>query len=156
MVLIDMGTIPLPQPGPRKTLSSAQSEPAKPHKPVKQAKITSGNRRAVKSTIPTRPVADKPLASDKVISESVLCDRDAALAVRKKAQEIALLIEQGKVLNVTLGEGWAYYSPGLRRSFVERFSAADTCLNGAPRQIHFFFHGEEVASSDIHGGVGLK
>jgi hypothetical protein len=87
---------------------------------------------------------------------AMLCDREEARAIRDKAREIAVFSERDDVLHVLLGEAWAYYSPGIRRSFVERIAAADTCLQGRGRNIRFFFKGEEVAGSDPYGSVELK
>lgn len=155
MVLINANVIDLPQPESKPVEAGKTGETQKPRKSVVRSKAPSASRSTAKSTPRKEPVAEQPEA-DKFSTEPVICDRKEAIAVRKKAQEIAVIMVQGKELNITLGDAWAYYSPGIRRSFVERFAASDTCLHGIPRPIHFFYHGEEVASTDIHGGVELK
>lgn len=155
MVLIDANVIDLPQPETKPQEAGKTSEAQKPRKSVVRPKAPYAHRTTAKRTPRKKPVAEQSEA-ERFSTEPVICDKEEAIAVRKKAQEIAVIMAQGKELNITLGDAWAYYTPGIRRSFVERFAASDTCLHGMPRPIHFFYHGEEVASTDIHGGVELK
>jgi len=152
MVLIDTNVIPLPQ------IAGERSGENKKNETPNKAKPTLHNKeRQVTIAAPKKkPLVQNKKSDVKAIAEPLICDKREALAVRKKAQEIAVITEQGKVLTVTLGEGWAYYTPGIRQSFVERFFASDTCLHGRPREIRFYFRGDEVASTDTRGAIVLK
>lgn len=157
MVLLDAGVIHLPvanlpQPDvPAKVNKAEQSQQAVPVRPKTVSPVVSHDKPTQK-----KPVKHHAEESPQPVTEPVICDQSKARAVRKKAQEIAVITEQGGVLSVTLGKDWAYYSPGIKRSFVERFVASDTCLRGSPRSIIFYFRGEQVASTDIHGGIEFK
>lgn len=92
--------------------------------------------------------------------QPMLCDREAADAVREKARRLAAFRDQGERLTLTLGPAWTYYSEGLRQSFVETFHEADGCLRGEPRHIEFYYHGKRVAEVSPEGqlrmGDGLQ
>jgi hypothetical protein len=154
MVLIDMGMIQLPEfTAPRPGIKTHETEKAPQHQ---QSEMKAATRKP-----PTAKPHDKPVdiissSIPQAVTEPVRCDRTNALAVRKKAQEMSVISEQGTILNVTLGKDWAYYTPGIRRSFIERFTASDTCLHGSPRTIHFYYRGKEVAVTDTHGAIVMK
>jgi hypothetical protein len=84
------------------------------------------------------------------------CNREAAQGVRDKASELAEISVQGGVLQLHLGSVWEFYTPGLRRSFVEAFAEADRCLQGDGRPIRFSFRGSEVAAVSAGGAVEMR
>lgn len=156
MVFIDIGVIRLPAPVAPQSDTGADAAKPEGSEGVTRQVVKSVSRTVAKIVAKDKSTAGSGETSTKAVTEPVICDQAKALAVRKKAQEIAVIVEQGKVLNVTLGKEWAYYTPGIRRSFVERFAASDTCLHGGARQIRFYFRGEQVASTDAHGAIELK
>lgn len=79
--------------------------------------------------------------------ETLVCNREMARKIRAKALEIAEISESDGVLNVRMRQQWAYYTPGIRRSFLEAFAESDACLEGGSRRIHFFYDGEMFARS---------
>jgi hypothetical protein len=84
------------------------------------------------------------------------CNREAAQGVRDKAGELAQMRVQGGVLQLYLGGVWEFYTPGVRRSFVETFAEADRCLQGGGRPIRFSFRGSEVAAVSAEGAVEMR
>ena len=75
-------------------------------------------------------------------TETFICDKASAEAIRNKAREIAEISETaGGTLNVRLREQWSYYTPGIRMSFLQAFAESDTCLLGHSRTIHFYYKG---------------
>lgn len=157
IVLLDAGVIHLPAVNLSQTDEPAKidrienSQPAVPPQPKKEKSRVSRAR-------PAKDIPAKPPAAElpQTVAEPIICDQNDARAVRKKAQELSVITEQGGVLVVTLGKDWAYYTPGIKRSFIERFTASDTCLQGGPRSIVFYFRGKQVAIADIHGAIELK
>lgn len=87
------------------------------------------------------------------LTEALLCDMEVARRVRLKAREIAEISESEGVLRVRLRRQWAYYSPGVRRSFFTAFAESDACLQGRTREIHFYYNGEKIAVSRAPGGL---
>lgn len=88
--------------------------------------------------------------------EPYYCDRAQAQAVREKAREIAEITVRSEEVTLHLGEEWAYYSEGLKASFVTKFTDSDTCLNGHPRQITFYYRGALVARVESEGGITVE
>jgi hypothetical protein len=104
----------------------------------------------------TRAPMSAAQSDGRVVVAPMRCDRKAARQVQEKARELATLSVQGGGLLLQLGAGWEYYSPGLRRSFVETFAAADHCLLGDGRSIRFTFRGAEVAEVTAEGAVRMR
>ncbi len=87
--------------------------------------------------------------------QPMMCDRQAAEAVREKARGLAAFRDRGERLTLTLGPAWEFYSEGLRRSFVETFHEADGCLRGEPRRIDYDYRGSRVAEVDAAGRLRM-
>lgn len=86
--------------------------------------------------------------------ESMLdCDPEMAQRIRAKALEIAELQEAPGVLHVRLRKQWEYYTPGIRRSFLQAFAESDVCLEGRARLINFYYQGELIAVSRPPSGL---
>ncbi|MCW9088502.1 MAG: zinc ribbon domain-containing protein [Gammaproteobacteria bacterium] len=96
-------------------------------------------KRAVVSALPVQSADESETA--------LVCNREMARKIRAKALEIAEISESDGVLNVRMRQQWAYYTPGIRRSFLEAFAESDACLEGGSRRIHFFYGGEMFARS---------
>jgi hypothetical protein len=150
MVLLDAELITLP---------SLDITPERPvaNKPAARESVDSAPKASTQTHPKTTTVQQSVAAPvPHVANEPVICDQKKALAVRKSAREVAVIAEQGAVLSVTLNPEWAYYSAGIRRSFIERFVVSDTCLQGRSRVIHFYFRGERIAITDTFGGIDMK
>jgi len=156
MVLFDVGGIRLPAPEAPQSEVKGDADTQASSGPVTRKVVKSVSKALSRAVSKEKGPAHSTSSATKPVTEPVICDQVEAMAVRKKAQEIAVIVEQGQLLSVTLGEAWAYYTPGIRQSFVARFAASDTCLRGSPREIRFFFRGEQVAATDVHGGIELK
>jgi hypothetical protein len=121
---------------------------------------TSGEVSPPPASAPIRPrpqaVTTAADSAGRVVVAPMRCDRKAARQVQEKARELATLSVQGGGLLLQLGAGWEYYSPGVRRSFVETFAAADHCLLGDGRPIRFTFRGDEVAEVTAEGAVQMR
>ncbi len=85
-----------------------------------------------------------------------LCDRKAAEAVVQRARTLASISDSGEAVELNLSSEWEYYSPALRRSFVEAFSGADHCLQGRYRSLRLLYRGEEVARVGSAGKIEMK
>lgn len=88
-------------------------------------------------------------------TEPLICDQEMAKKIRAKAREIAEISEAPGVLSVRLRKQWAYYSPGIRESFLQAFAESDACLQGHSREIRFFYQGEQIAISRALKGLQL-
>lgn len=87
-------------------------------------------------------------------SELLVCNPEAAQKILAKAREIAEIHQADGVLNVRLRRQWAYYTPGIRRSFLQAFAESDACVEGGTRPIHFYYEGVKVAVSEPSQGLG--
>lgn len=139
---------------------SAEEVASQPPAPP-QGESASASRASRPASRPARDstnaaVASSPAVSDRVIVAPMQCNREAAQAVHDKASELATLSLQGGVLQLYLGRAWEFYSPGLRRSFVETFAEADRCLQGVWRPMHFSFRGAEVATVSAEGAIEIR
>lgn len=101
--------------------------------------------------------AEKSDSSGIANSETFLCDTDSAEKIRNKARSIAEIGESADgALHVRLREQWAYYTPGIRKSFLQAFAESDTCILGHSRIIHFYYDGEEIAISRPARGLVVE
>jgi hypothetical protein len=114
------------------------------------------NHESPQTVTAERPAPPKPVpqAADRS-TEPLLCDQEMATKIRSKAREIAEISEASGVLNVRLRKQWAYYSPGIRESFLQAFAESDACLQGHSREIRFFYQGEQIAVSRALEGLEL-
>lgn len=92
-----------------------------------------------------------PAGSD--ASEMLVCNPEVAQKILAKAGEIAVIQQVDGILNVRLRQQWAYYTPGIRRSFLEAFAESDACIEGGTRPIHFYYGGEKIAVSEPPQGL---
>ena len=98
----------------------------------------------------TAPVIAPPGEQD---PELLVCNPEAAQKIIAKAREIAEIDTADGVVNVRLRRQWAYYTPGIRRSFLEAFAESDACLEGGSRPIHFYYDGVKIAVSTPPQGL---
>lgn len=90
-------------------------------------------------------------------TETFLCNTASAEKVRNKARSIAEISETADgVLHVRLRQEWAYYTPGIRKSFLQAFAESDACILGHSRTIHFYYNGEEIAISKPAKGLKVE
>lgn len=169
-VMIGLLLLVLQEGGLGAAISALKQEPAVASKsvavtsPAKAPAKTQAKQKPRKPPAPTptpesaqgRGEVEPPPASASAVVEPLKCDRAEAHAIRDKARTLALISEQGDELTLQLNENWAYYSPGLRRSFAVTFADADRCLSGRARVIHFSFRGEEVALVSREGALEMK
>lgn len=85
----------------------------------------------------------------------VICNSEKAERVRRKALEIAELSESEGILQVRLRQPWAYYTPGIRQSFLEAFAESDACLAGHSREIQFYYRGKMIAIARVPEGLSM-
>lgn len=158
MLLILQGSLPLSwlasTPAPIAEVAPQRPSAVLPEGRIRGDKVRTWSPRTDPASPPTstRP----PSEPKQAMSEPIDCNREKALAVRDKARSLAVFSEQPDHLQLRLGDDWAYYSAGHRRSFVEVFSKADRCLQGRWRDIRFTFRGEEVATLSAAGVVEMK
>lgn len=126
-------------PGDGPVESGVERAPAKTEQPVQ--------------TAPGEPAVDIPVET----TETFLCNRGEAEKIRDKARSIAEITEtRDGALHVRMRKQWAYYTPGIRQSFLQAFAESDTCLLGHSRIIHFYYNGEEIAVSRPARGLKLE
>lgn len=162
-VVIGLLILVLQQGGPGSIASSESeapvtlSEPATKKVPARvkaKPKIKAASRKSP-APVPHSEVEATPPPAEAVV-EPIECDRAEARAVRDKARTLALISNKGDELILQLNENWAYYSAGLRRSFVATFADADRCLSGRARTMRFYFRGEEVAVVTKSGAIEMR
>ena len=133
---------------PRPAQKPQVKEAAAPTKPPKKAEP----RRVTPPPKPLPPVQQAAPSQYQPLE----CDRKSAEAVLERARSLAATSDSGDGVLLSLSSEWEYYSPGLRRSFVEAFSEADRCLQGRYRPLSLRYRGELVAEVGADGSIEMK
>jgi hypothetical protein len=129
---------------------------ATPSPEDKQATVTERAERVVTGASPATNKTKGGFVSD-ATTETFLCDTASAEKIRNKARSIAEISETADgVLHVRLRQEWAYYTPGIRKSFLQTFAESDACILGHSRTIHFYYNGEEIAISRPAKGLKVE
>lgn len=137
------------------TPASSPAVAARRNEPPSPAVASAPPTRRETSPVPP-PAAEITPPLPERIAEPLVCDRRAAARVREKAREVAEIFSEGERLTVKLRDEWSYYSDGVRRSFVGQFTDSDTCLNGRPRPIEFYYQGDLFATALPEQGLLFK